>query len=47
MPVILMTADRSFETVRLINELKIDDYLTKPLNAAITREAVHGILHRN
>ena len=46
MPVILMTADRSYETVRLINELKIDDYLTKPLNAAITREAVHGILHR-
>ncbi len=46
-PVILMTADRSLQTVRLINELKIDDYLTKPLNAAITREAVHGILHRN
>ncbi len=46
MPVILMTADRSLKTVGLINELKIDDYLTKPLNAAITREAVHGILHR-
>ena len=46
MPVILMTGDRSLETVMRIDELGIDDYLTKPLNEAITCETVHGILHR-
>jgi len=46
MPVILMTGDRSIETIEKINELHIDDYLTKPLNEAITCETVHGILHR-
>ena len=43
--VILMTGDKSAETIRRIDELNIDDYVTKPLNEAITREAVHGILH--
>ena len=46
MPVILMTGDRSIETIEKIKELHIDDYLTKPLNEAITCETVHGILHR-
>jgi response regulator RpfG family c-di-GMP phosphodiesterase len=46
-PVILMTGDRSIETIRRIRELGIDDYLTKPLNGAITRETVHSILHRS
>ena len=46
MPVILMTGDRSSETLNRIIDLKIDDYLTKPLNAAITREAIHGLLHK-
>ena len=44
MPVVLMTADRSNETVQMIRELGIDDYLTKPLNPFITREMVYGII---
>ena len=44
MPVVLMTADRSNETVQMIRELGIDDYLTKPLNPFITREIVYGII---
>lgn len=44
MPVVLMTADRSNETVQMISELGIDDYLTKPLNPFITREMVYGII---
>ncbi|MBQ8913747.1 MAG: response regulator [Lachnospiraceae bacterium] len=44
MPVVLMTADRSNETVQMISELGIDDYLTKPLNPFITREIVYGII---
>ena len=46
-PIILMTGDKSIETVTKIRELKIDDYLTKPLNTAVTKETIHGILHRN
>ncbi|MCR5654018.1 MAG: response regulator [Lachnospiraceae bacterium] len=45
MPVILMTADRSIETVQRIAELGIDDYITKPLNAFVTRETVYGIIN--
>ena len=45
-PVILMTSERSVEILQRIRELGIDDYLTKPLNTAVTRETVHGILHR-
>ncbi len=45
-PVIMMTGDRSAETLKRIEELNIDDYLTKPLNGAITREVVHSILQR-
>ena len=45
--VILMTAEKSKETLERIEELNIDDYVTKPLNEAILREAVHGILHRS
>ncbi|MCR4793165.1 MAG: response regulator [Lachnospiraceae bacterium] len=45
--VILLTGDKSIETINRLRELKIDDYVTKPLNEAITREAVHGILHRS
>lgn len=47
MPVILMTADKSKETLDRIRELHIDDYVTKPLNEAITREAVYGLIHRS
>ncbi len=46
-PVILMTADRSADVLQKIVEYDIDDYLTKPLNDAITKETVHSILHRN
>lgn len=42
-PVVLMTADRSFETIKKIGELGMDDYLTKPLHAFLVRETVHGI----
>lgn len=45
-PAILMTGDRSLETIKRIRELGIDDYLTKPINGALTRETVHSILHR-
>ncbi len=45
-PVILMTGDKSRKTIQRISDLCIDDYITKPLNEAITREAVHGLLHR-
>ena len=45
-PMILMTGDRSLKTIQRIRELGIDDYLTKPLNGAITVETVHSILHR-
>lgn len=43
-PVVLMTADKSIETVQKINELGIDDYLTKPLNQYITLEMIYGII---
>ena len=44
-PVVLMTADKSIETIQKISELGIDDYLTKPLHAFVVRETVHGIVH--
>ena len=45
MPVMLMTADNSEETLRMINELGIDGHLTKPLNKSITQEMVCGIIN--
>ena len=44
-PVVLMTADKSQETLLSINELGIDDYLTKPLNQFVTQEMVYGIIN--
>ena len=44
-PVVLMTADKSMETIQKISELGIDDYLTKPLHAFVVRETVHGIVN--
>lgn len=44
MPVVLMTSDKSKETVSKINELGIDDYISKPLRASIFKETVHGII---
>ena len=43
-PVVLMTSDKSSDTLHKIRELGIDDYLTKPLNAAVTMETIHSIL---
>ena len=44
-PVVLMTADKSIETIQRINELGIDDYLTKPLHAFVVKETIHGIVN--
>ena len=44
-PVVIMTADKSSETIQKINELGIDDYLTKPLNKFVTQEMVYGIIN--
>ena len=44
-PVVLMTADKSIDTIQKISELGIDDYITKPLHAFIVRETVHGIIN--
>ena len=44
-PVVIMSADRSIETIKRITELGIDDYLTKPLNQFITQEMVYGIIN--
>lgn len=45
MPVVLMTADKSIETVHKISELGISDYLTKPLHSFVVKETVHGIVN--
>lgn len=44
-PVVLMTADKSIETIQKIGELGIDDYLTKPLHAFVVKETIHGIVN--
>ena len=44
-PVVLMTGEKSIETVRRISELGIDDYLTKPLHAFIVKETVHSVVN--
>ncbi len=45
-PAIIMTGDKSIETITKINKLGIDDYLSKPLSPTITLETVHGVLQR-
>lgn len=42
-PVVLVTADKSKETIQRISELGMDDYLTKPLHAFVVKETVHGV----
>ncbi|MCR5303571.1 MAG: response regulator [Lachnospiraceae bacterium] len=44
-PAILLTGDRSTEILKKIREYRMEDYLTKPLNSAITRETVYDVLH--
>lgn len=42
-PVVLVTADRSIETIEKIRQLGIDDYLTKPLHAYVVKETIQSI----
>ena len=42
-PVVLVTADRSIETIDKIRQLGIDDYLTKPLHAYVVKETIQSI----
>ncbi len=44
-PVIIMTGDKSTETVNKIRELGIDDYITKPLGAVMLKETIRGVLN--
>ncbi len=46
-PAIMMSGDKSGKTINRIRAMHIDDYVSKPLNPAITREAVYGILTRS
>ena len=43
--VVLMTSDKSMETIQRISELKIDDYLTKPLHPFVVKEIVHSVVN--
>ena len=43
--VVLMTSDKSMETIKRISELKIDDYLTKPLQPFVVKEIVHSVVN--
>lgn len=45
-PAIMLTSDKSAEILNRIKEAGIVDYLSKPLNEAITREAVKDILRK-
>ena len=44
-PMILMTVDKSIDTIQKISELGFDDYLAKPLHAFVVKEMVHGIIN--
>ncbi|MBO4902050.1 MAG: HD domain-containing protein [Lachnospiraceae bacterium] len=46
-PVIIMTENKSMDIIRKVEELKIDDYMIKPLQPAIFRESIRGILQRS
>ncbi|MBR5359861.1 MAG: response regulator, partial [Lachnospiraceae bacterium] len=45
-PAIIMTGNKTLDTITKIDELGISDYLTKPLIPTITLETVHGILRK-
>lgn len=44
-PIVIMTSEKGGEMLKRIKELDINDFITKPLNALITLETVHGILY--
>ena len=43
-PVVVMTGDRKPETIHQAEELKVDDYLTKPFLPLQLKEIVHSVL---
>lgn len=45
-PAILMTGTKDEELIDTIRDIGFEDYLTKPLNVGMTKEAIHGILRR-
>ena len=45
-PVIMMTEYKGPDILNKIREYAVDDYLTKPINEAITKQAVHDILRK-
>ncbi|MCR5250382.1 MAG: hypothetical protein K6E50_07235 [Lachnospiraceae bacterium] len=45
-PFLFLVRDGNREIVSKAETLKIDDFLTRPFNAAIVRETVHGILQK-
>lgn len=45
-PAILLTGDKTMEVIKKIREHGVDDYITKPLSGAITRETVYSILRK-
>ena len=46
-PLIIMTTDKSADTIRRVEELKIDDYLIKPFRPAVVKETIQGILQHS
>ena len=46
-PIVFLTAERDFESESLAFDLGAEDFVIKPINAAILRSCVKGILTRN
>lgn len=44
-PVVLMTADKSMETLQKTIDLGMNDYITKPFVPVILKETVHGVVN--
>ncbi len=44
-PVVLMTAEKSIETIQRVTEVGVDDYLTKPFLPIALKEVIHSILN--
>lgn len=43
-PVVVMTGDRKLETIHQVEEMRVDDYLTKPFLPLQLKEIVHSVL---
>lgn len=46
-PIVVMTADKSMDTISKIKEWKADDYVTKPFFPTVLKETVHAIMNSN